>query len=131
MDPNNKTLIIIFLEEHLDYHAIYLGYIITILIASIMSVIVIKNIAQFTSFAGINLSNYILLSYLKNNTQNLNTKTGYILKQILEECQRFTGQILMTGLQGVSKALTAFLLFVGLTVAYPVISTTIIFFTYS
>ena len=126
MEPNNKALAIIYFEKNLGYHLMYLGYIFTILISSIMSIFVIKNIAKFSSFTGINLSNYILLSYLKNNTQNLEVKSGYIIKQIMDECQRFTGQVIMTGLQGISKALTAFLLFIGLTIAYPAISTTIL-----
>lgn len=126
IDPNNKTSILTFLEEKLSYHIVYLGYIFIVLTSSVMSIVVLRNIAKLTSYTGVNLSNYILLSYLKNNTQNLNVKTGYILKQIMDECQRFTGQILMTGLQGMSKALTALLLFAGLIIAYPAIAATII-----
>lgn len=119
LDPSNTNNLFQNLSNYTTANRAYLGYVILVVVSSFISIYVTKRITSFASLSGISLSNFILISYLKNNIENLEINTGFILKQILDECQRFTGQILMTGLMGTSKLFTALLLFTGLAFAYP------------
>jgi ATP-binding cassette, subfamily B, bacterial PglK len=92
------------------------SYLIVLTTSLILSLFTVRSLSIYSARFGMKLSDTFFAAYLKNSRAAHELSTAHILKQVMTETQRFTGQIVIPFLQAASKLLTVLLLLILLLV---------------
>ena len=105
-----------YIEIGQTYQISRFGYLVSYLIilatSLILALFTVRSLSIYSARFGMKLSDNFFAAYLKNSRAAQELSKAYILKQVMTETQRFTGQIVIPFLQAASKLLTVSLLLI-------------------